>query len=130
VRVHPTVEAYARSTGQPWWTAARTAGTAIDLIPLTALRDRGTLEPTLAHEMVHVLAGPTLADRPLWVREGLAVFLAGELAVAGPSASTQCPTDDALQSARTAVAWRSAYQAAGQCVARALAAGRRWQELK
>jgi stage II sporulation protein D len=130
VRVHPTVEAYARSTGQPWWTAARTAGTAIDLIPLTALRDRGTLEPTLAHEMVHVLAGPMLADRPLWVREGLAVVLAGELAATGPSSSAPCPADDALQSARTAVAWRSAYQAAGQCVARALAAGRRWQELK
>jgi SpoIID/LytB domain protein len=130
VRAHPTVEAYARTTGQPWWTAARAAGTAIDLIPLSALRDRGTLEPTLAHEMVHVLAGPMLADRPLWVREGLAVFLAGELAVAAPSSSAPCPTDEALQSARTAVAWRSAYQAAGQCVARALATGRRWQDLR
>ena len=130
VRVHPTVEAFARATGQPWWTAAGTAGSGVDVIPLTVLRQRGTLESTLAHEMVHVLAGPMLGDRPLWVREGLAVVLADELISEGPSTRAPCPTDDALRSARTAPAWRAAYQAAGQCVARALASGRRWQDLR
>jgi SpoIID/LytB domain protein len=130
IRVHPTVEAFARATGQPWWTAARTAGTAIDLIPVSALRERGTLEPTLAHEFVHVLADPTLADRPLWVREGLAVVIAGERAVAASSAAAPCPSDEALRAPRDAAAWRAAYQTAGGCVERALAAGRRWQDLR
>jgi stage II sporulation protein D len=130
IRVHPTVEAYVRATGQPWWTAARTAGTHIDLIPTAALRERGTLDRTLAHEFVHVLADPTLADRPLWVREGLPVVLSGELAGETPDPSLTCPSDGELRSARDAAAWRAAYRSAGLCVARALAAGRRWQDLR
>ena len=130
IRVHPTVEAYARATGQPWWTAARTVGTTIDLVPLSALRERGTLEPTLAHEFVHILADPTLADRPLWVREGLAVVIAGELAGGEAPASAPCPSDEVLRAPRDGSASRAAYQAAGRCVERALAAGRRWQDLR
>lgn len=130
VRVHPTVEAFARATGQPWWTAARTSGASIDFIPLSALRERGILDTTLAHEMVHVLADPALAGRPLWVREGLAVVIAGELAAGARSAVVSCPSDEALRSPGAATAWRAAYQAAGRCVARALASGRRWQDLR
>ena len=130
IRVHPTVEAYARATGQPWWTAARTVGTTIDLMPLSALRERGTLEPTLAHEFVHVIADPTLADRPLWVREGLAVLIAGERAGGEAPVSTPCPSDEVLRAPRDGAASRAAYQVAGRCVERALAAGRRWQDLR
>jgi len=137
LRFHPTVEAYMRATGQPWWTAARTTGTRIDLLPRGALYQRGILESTLQHEFVHVLADPTLSGRPLWTREGLAVFLAGELGIetterrapAGEQAPV-CPSDVALRSPASAESWRRAYQAAGRCVAWALSSGRRWQDLR
>ena len=53
--VHPTVEAFARATGQPWWVSGATDGTNIDLLPLTILRQRGQLERTIRHEVAHVL---------------------------------------------------------------------------
>jgi len=137
LRFSPTVEAYTRATGQPWWTAARTAGTGLDLLPLGVLRDRGILESTLTHEFVHVLADPVLPGRPLWTREGLAVFLAGELAIetagrpapAGAKAPV-CPSDVALRSPASAESWRRAYRDAGRCVAWALSSGGRWQDLR
>jgi SpoIID/LytB domain protein len=137
LRFHPTVEAYTRATGQPWWTAARTTGTRIDLLPLGVLQQRGILEPTLQHEFVHVLADPSLSGRPLWVREGLAMVLAGELTgqttgrgePRGHDGSA-CPPDADLRSPASADAWRRAYQAAGRCASRALSTGRRWQDLR
>jgi stage II sporulation protein D len=134
LRFHPTVESFGRTTGLPWWTAARTQGSLIDLIPLAHLRTRGTLAPTLAHEFVHVLADAALAGRPLWVREGLAVALSGELdsEVASRAARgtvPSCPTDVELRTPSSQDAWRRAYSAAGACVARALAAGTDWRSL-
>jgi len=137
LRFHPTVEAYTRATGQPWWTAARTTGTRIDLLPRGVLQQRGILESTLQHEFVHVLADPLLSGRPLWVREGLAVVLAGEFTspTTGRGESrgqdgSACPTDADVRSPQSADAWRRAYQAAGRCVSRALSTGRRWQDLR
>jgi hypothetical protein len=130
IRFHPTVEAYARATGQPWWTAARSRGAQVDLIPLATLRARGPLESTLRHELAHVLSDAALADRPLWVREGLAVVIAGELSPAPDARPAPCPSDEQLRSAQSAQAWRAAYQAAGHCVSRALASGRRWQDVR
>jgi hypothetical protein len=131
------VEAYTRATGQPWWTAARTTGTRIDLLPRGVLQQRGILESTLQHEFVHVLADPSLSGRPLWVREGLAAVLAGELTgqttgrgePRGHDGSA-CPPDADLRSPASADAWRRAYQAAGRCASRALSTGRRWQDLR
>ena len=134
---HPTVEAYARATGQPWWTAGASRGTRIDLLPRGVLASRNILIPTLRHEVAHVLADPELAGRPLWVREGLAAHLAHE----GPApaggldgtrapAGAPCPSDEALRSRDSAEAWRRAYDAAGACVARALAAGSTWRDLR
>ena len=54
VVAHPTVDAYTRATGQPWWTAGATRASRIDLIPLASLRQRAILEPTLRHEFAHV----------------------------------------------------------------------------
>ena len=134
---HPTVEAYGRATGQPWWTAGTSRGLRIDVLPRSVLVSRGILESTLRHEIVHALADPVLAGRPLWVREGLASYLALEgrraegTPTGGASAAGQpCPSDDALRSPGSADAWRRAYDAAGACVARALQAGVRWQELR
>jgi len=143
VQFHPTVEAYTRATGQPWWTSARTSGSRIELLPLDVLRKRGILELTLRHELVHVLADPVLRDRPLWAREGLAIVKAGELAagtIAGRSPQGTsvpagvrvftCPADAVFRDAASPEAWRAVYEAAGRCVARALASGTRWQDLR
>lgn len=134
---HPSVEAYGRATGQPWWTAARTTGARIDLLPRAVLEKRAALAPTLRHEFVHVLADQALSGRALWVREGLAVVVAGEPTGAATGAGEQagpagsgCPSDDDLRAPRTADAWRRAYEAAGRCVVRALAAGVRWQDVR
>ena len=134
---HPTVEAYTRATGQPWWTAGASRDTRIDVLPRRVLASRGILLPTLRHEITHVLADPVLAGRPLWVREGLAVYLAGEAPQTdgrpggGAAAGTPaCPPDEALRSPGSADALRRAYDAAGACVARALQAGVRWQNLR
>jgi len=134
---HPTVEAYARASGNPWWTSGTTRGTRVDLVPRSVLVGRGSLEQTLRHELVHVLADGALSGRPLWVREGLAVYLGGERPAAAGRAGTgsaarvrACPADDALRAPASADAWRRAYDAAGACVARALEAGVRWQDLR
>ena len=61
VTVHPTVEAFGRATGQPWWMSAATEGTEIELLPLTILRQRGQIERTIRHEVAHVLVDSALA---------------------------------------------------------------------
>jgi hypothetical protein len=133
---HPTVEAYTRATGQPWWTAGTARATRIDLLPRGVLAQRGILQSTLRHEIAHVLSDDVLADRPLWVREGLAAYLAGETRGIGGESRGEggrprnCPSDEALRSAASAEAWRRAYDAAGACVARALGAGVPWSELR
>jgi hypothetical protein len=130
LRFHPTVESYRRETGLPWWTAARTVGATIDLTPLGVLRERGTLATTLGHEFVHVLTDHALAGRPLWVREGLALVIAGEHQALPTDARAVCPSDDELRSPASPDAWRRAYGAAAACVARALARGTPWRELR
>ena len=133
---HPTVDAYTRATGQPWWTAGAARATRIDLLPRGVLAQRGILRSTLRHEISHVLSDEVLADRPLWVREGLAAYLAGETRGVGSESRgdsvrpRDCPSDEALRAAASAEAWRRAYDAAGACVARALGAGVPWSELR
>jgi SpoIID/LytB domain protein len=143
LRFYPTVEAYSRETGLPWWTSATTIGSRIELLPIDVLQKRGILELTLRHELVHVLADPVLRDRPLWVREGLAVVKAGEGSTpgngrptAGPSTARiaardgACPADADFVAASSPDQSRAVYDAAGRCVARALAAGTAWRNLR
>lgn len=126
VRFHPSVESYQRATGRPWWTAAASKEEQIDLIPLASLRSRGRLEPTLQHELVHVLTEPTLRGQPLWVREGLAVHIAGEPI---ESKGDRCPTDIELMRPRSSVDLKKAYERAGACVAEQLGSGRKWDQI-
>ena len=76
LRFHPTTDSYERATGQAWFTAGAIANGELHLLPLTTLRDRGVLERTIRHELVRVMTDQTLAGRPLWVREGAAVYFA------------------------------------------------------
>jgi stage II sporulation protein D len=135
VVVHPSADSFRRETGEPWWSAARTRGARIDLLPLPVLRSRGTVEAVVKHELVHVLTDTRLAGRPLWVREGVAMHFAGER----PPASlfdgdrprrVKCPSDDELSRAVSAAAARAAYARAAACVARAIADGREWHAVR
>jgi len=133
---HPTAESFTRATGEPWWSAASTVGSRVDVQPLGALRDRGELESTIAHEAGHLVTGPSLAGRARWVQEGAAMFAAGtitsmEIAAArGLGRAPVCPSDPQLTRAASAVAARDAYTRARQCYARALAADLRWDEIR
>jgi SpoIID/LytB domain protein len=142
---HPTVEDYARATGQPWWTAGATRGTRADFIPLSALRARGILERTIRHELAHVVTGERLAGRPVWVREAVAMSLSGDPRFADslqsqPAAATgtrpdrisspSCPGDAEWGAIRSADELEAAYRRAAACFAAQRAAGRRWDEIR
>jgi hypothetical protein len=126
LRFHPTVESYRRATGRSWWTSAATDGATIHVIPLESLRARGTLETTIRHELAHVFTDATLSRRPLWVREGAAMYFAGERL---PAASPDCPPDRELLRARSETDFRDAYARAGQCFAREIARGTDWTDV-
>ena len=139
LRFHPTVESYQRATGQPWFTAAATGTTEVQLVPLTVLRARGSLERTVRHELVHVLTGPALAGRPLWVLEGAALYFAGERS--GPEgvapargaaarARLSCPTDRELRDPVSSGALGLAYERAAACFVSQIESGKAWREVR
>ena len=77
LKVYPTVAAFRDATGEPGWVAASTRGRTIRLQPTDVLRDAGTLESTLRHELLHMLVeSHAKAGTPLWFREGLVLYLA------------------------------------------------------
>jgi hypothetical protein len=130
VTVHPTVESFARATGQPWWVSGATDGSTIDLLPLTILRQRGQLERTLRHEIAHVLIDPALKGRPLWVREGAAFYFADPKSPAEPEGRTSCPRDEEFLKPLSAGTHRAAYARAEACFRRALSQGKRWNDVR
>ncbi|MEQ1727061.1 MAG: SpoIID/LytB domain-containing protein, partial [Vicinamibacterales bacterium] len=127
LRFHPTVESYQRATGQPWFTAALTRGDVIDLLPVPVLRQRGLLEPTVRHELTHVLTGRALSRAPRWVSEGVAVWAERGAPAAG--AAVVCPADAEFEAAASAEALRRVYARAAACYARELQRGRSWTTL-
>lgn len=131
ITVHPTVESFGRATGQPWWVAAATIGRAVDLLPVSVLRQRGILESTVRHEVAHVVVDAALAGRPVWVREGVAMYFgAGDTAAAIDGGRVRCPADAELLRPVSAGAQREAYSRAERCVRRALAGGTRWSDIR
>jgi len=133
---HPSADSFRRETGDAWWTAARTRGARIDLLPPAVLRQRGSVESTLRHELAHVLTGPVLEGRPEWVREGIAMHFAGEpppaslMGADGVPRRVTCPSDDDVRRPVSAASARQAYGLAAACVTRALAQGMRWQDIR
>jgi stage II sporulation protein D len=131
VTVHPTVEAFARATGQPWWVSGTTSGTAIELLPLTLLRQRGQLERTIRHEVAHVLLDGELAGRPLWVREGAASFFAAGAGLADSwNGRPSCPRDDEFTRPLSAGTHRAAYARAEACFRHAMRDARDWRHAR
>jgi len=137
LRFHPTVESYQRATGQPWFTDGATLGTEVQFVPLTVLHQRGVLERTVRHELVHVLTEPTLVGRPLWIREGAATYFGGERPTAGEtparaaaSGRIVCPTDRELSQPTSPGALGMAAARASACFTRQLHSGKRWADIK
>lgn len=130
VTVHPSVESFGRATGQPWWVSGATLGTAIDLLPLSILRQQGQLERTIRHEVAHALIDATLASRPMWVREGAAFYFAAPDAPAPAGRRPACPTDAELLRPVSAGAQREAYARAETCFRMAIADGKNWKDVR
>ena len=95
LQVFSTLDSYRKTTGQPGWVAASTRGQTIRLQPLAELRRRSILEPTLRHELYHLLV-ETRASRgmPLWFRAGLTLYLSNP---AVPETSSSPMTVDEIE---------------------------------
>jgi stage II sporulation protein D len=139
VRFHPTTDDYERVTGQPWFTSGTTVNGEIHVLPLATLRDRGVLDRTIRHELVHMLTNAVLAARPAWVREGAAIYFAGEQPVPGgtaqrptykPEPRPSCPGDNELLHPVSVGALTTAYARARACFAKQIAAGRTWKDVR
>ncbi|MBZ5620831.1 MAG: SpoIID/LytB domain-containing protein [Acidobacteriia bacterium] len=122
VRIYPDVETFRNATGEPGWVAAHTVGRRIHLQPAELLRNRGALETTLRHELLHVMVeSQAKAGLPLWFREGLVGWLAEKrgnrsLTVAAPTGPV-VPSDADLRQTQDAALARRAYADATRAVA-------------
>lgn len=128
VRFQPTTEAFERATGTPWYALGAVKDGELHFIPLVVLRDRGILEKTVRHQLVHLLADPLLAGRPAWVREGLAMHFAEE--AGEPPARAVCPSDVELLRPTSIGALGDASMRARACAERQLASGKSWKDLR
>lgn len=139
LRFHPTADDYERATGEPWFTSGAIVNGELHLLPLASLRERGVLDRTIRHELVHVMTGEALGKRPVWVREGAATYFAGERPIPGEpprrspfSAESRpsCPGDNELLRPVSVGALSNAYARAAACFARQIAAGKTWRDVK
>jgi hypothetical protein len=113
-------------------------GGAIHLLPVATLRERGVLERTIRRELVRVMTDAALGTRPLWVREGAALYFADEQPAANAhdqkatavSQRVACPQDSDLLRPVSAGALTDAYARARACFERQLAQGRSWREVR
>jgi hypothetical protein len=140
LRFHPTTDAYEKATGQPWFTSGTLVRGEIHVLPLATLRDRGLLDRTIRHELVHIMTDTALAQRPAWVREGAAMFYAGD-APSVPTGSrprpafkpeprSACPRDIELLRPVSVGALSYAYARARACFAKQIAEGKSWREVR
>ena len=140
LRFHPTTDAYEKATGQPWFTSGTLIRGEIHVLPLATLRDRGLLDRTIRHELVHLMTQTALAQRPAWVREGAAIVYAGDAPPAPtgsrprpafkPEPRTACPEDIELLRPVSVGALSYAYARARACFAKQIAAGKNWRDVR
>lgn len=131
VSVHPTMEAFGHATGQPWWVTAATVGTAIDLAPITHLRQRGVLESTVRYEVAWAVITPYLTKAPAWVKVGAAMMYASPVVTVAPAEGrVRCPSDAELLRPVSGGAQREAFLRAERCVRREIGRGTRLTEIR
>ena len=118
VYVYPDMDAYRNGTGEPGWVAAHTAGMRIETQPLATLQQHGGFARVMRHELLHAMvesaARPTV---PLWFREGLVEYLAGELPRAQAEQANPRPYDKDIARREDASQTREAYRQARERVA-------------
>jgi stage II sporulation protein D (peptidoglycan lytic transglycosylase) len=79
VRTWATTAEFVRATGQPGWVAASSDEESIELQPLRLLEQKNILEPTLRHELNHLLVrGLRGRGIPQWFEEGFVLYLSRE----------------------------------------------------
>ena len=138
MRFHSTTDDYERATGRAWFTSGAVINSEVHLLPVAVLRERGTLDRTIRHELVHLLTDSVLASRPAWVREGAAIYFAGEPLVEEPKQRPafrpeprpSCPDDNELTQPVSFGALTNAYARARACFVRQMQAGKSWREVR
>jgi len=76
LKVYGTIAEFRNSTGEPGWIAASTRGRTIQMQPPDLLREAGTLDSTIHHELLHMLIESyARPGTPQWFREGLVLYL-------------------------------------------------------
>lgn len=117
IKVFPSIDVYRDATGEPGWVAASTRGLMIRLQPVHTLQQRGVLESTLRHEFLHmVIDSRARPDTPLWLSEGLVIYLSDPEQVRSVAADVTA-IERRLRSATTETEMRSAYRDAAAAVA-------------
>jgi len=139
LRFHPTIDEYEQATGRAWFTSGAFVDGELHLLPLATLRERGVLERTIRHELVHVMTDDLLRGRPAWVREGAAVYFGGEQMLPRaapkrpafePEPHADCPTDNELLRPVSVGALANAYARARACFVKQMSAGKTWREIR
>jgi stage II sporulation protein D len=120
VKVYPTVAIYRDATGEPGWVAASTLGNVIRLQPISTLQRTHALDSTLRHEFLHLLIeSQTHPGTPLWLREGLAIYLSNPDSVR-PAQVDVAALERRLHSLRSEEEMRAAYRDSAAAVAEAV----------
>jgi len=128
IRLHGSIDAFRRATGQPWWVSAWVRGREIDLAPAAVLEQRDGLDRAVSRAVAEALVAPELTDRHDWVRVGAArYFTGGERKADG---RVRCPADADLTAAVSAAAQREAESRAEACFAQAMERGADWREIR
>ena len=88
---------------------------------------------------MHLLADAALGKRPAWVREGAAIYFAGEPMIPGepqqrpafkPEPRASCPGDNELLRPVSVGALSNAYARARVCFAKQIQSGRTWRDVR
>ena len=120
IKVYPTIAIYRDATGEPGWVAASTLGNVVRLQPISTLQRTNALDSTLLHEFLHlIIESHADADAPLWLREGLTIYLSDPDSVK-PAATDLTALERRLQSFKDEAEMRSAYRASASAVADAV----------
>jgi hypothetical protein len=128
IRLHGSIDAFRRATGQPWWVSALVRGGEIDLAPAAVLEQRDGLARAVERAVAEAAVAPAFDDRHVWVRVGAArYFTGGERPVEG---RIRCPADADLTAAVSAAAQREAESRAEACFAQALGRAGDWREIR
>ena len=86
---------------------------------------------------MHILTDAALRKRPMWVREGAAIYFAGEAPIPGepaprspvrPEPRASCPDDPELTQPVSVGALSNAWARARVCFTKQIQAGRSWRE--